>query len=129
MKRRRTMMKKLPMYLSVLLVTAVFVSLAPLTYADYVSSTTTSTGSNNSGTNDAGATIGVSNEMNTPTAIDGYCAVCLMNGKKVKGSDEHSALYKGKKYMFDSAEDRKTFIEDPEKYTQDLDSKYSRMKA
>jgi YHS domain-containing protein len=61
-------------------------------------------------------------------AVDGYCPVCIMKGDLVKGNPKYTATYKGKKYMFDTNEDKKMFQQNPDLYTQGLDLKYQQMK-
>ena len=53
----------------------------------------------------------------TPVALNGNCAVCLINGQKiVKGKAEHAVVYDGQTYLFPSEEVKKTFATNPEKY-------------
>lgn len=71
----------------------------------------------------------VSSENSTSEeAVDGYCPVCIMKGELVKGNSRYSATYKGKKYLFDTNEDKRMFLENPELYTQGLNLKYQQMK-
>lgn len=52
-----------------------------------------------------------------PVALNGNCAVCLVeNQKVVKGSPEHAAVFDGQTYLFPSAEAKKMFVDHPEKY-------------
>jgi YHS domain-containing protein len=60
--------------------------------------------------------------------VGGYCPVCIMKGELVKGSNKYLATYRGKKYFFDTAEDRRMFTENPELYTQGLKLKYEQMR-
>ncbi len=57
-------------------------------------------------------------------AIDGFCPVCVLSGKKNKGNDHFVTEYKGKIYKFAGMKQQKEFLEDPEKYVADLDAKY-----
>lgn len=57
-------------------------------------------------------------------AIDGFCPVCILSGKKNKGNDHFITEYKGKIYKFAGMAQQKEFLEDPEKYVTDLDAKY-----
>ena len=60
--------------------------------------------------------------------VGGYCPVCIMKGELVKGNSKYFATYRGKKYVFDTAEDRRMFVENPELYTHGLELKYEQMK-
>ncbi len=62
------------------------------------------------------------------TAIHGYCPVCVINGMKVKGKDHFTTEYKGKVYKFAGIDQQKMFLEDPEKYVADLDTKFDTLK-
>ena len=61
-------------------------------------------------------------------AIHGFCPVCVINGMKVKGSDNFTTEYKGKVYKFPSIEQQRIFLADPEKYVADLDAKFMALK-
>lgn len=62
-------------------------------------------------------------------AISGYCPVCLINGGKVvKGNNNFVTEYDGKVYKFLGFEQQKMFFENPEKYIQNLESKFNEMK-
>ncbi len=53
----------------------------------------------------------------TPVALDGNCAVCLINGQKiVKGKAEHAVVYDGQTYLFPSEEVKQKFAANPAKY-------------
>ncbi len=67
-------------------------------------------------------------EENSSVAIKGFCPVCVMNGMKVKGSDHFVTEYNGKIYKFPSIEQQKMFLDDPEKYVQDLEAKFDALK-
>ncbi len=67
-------------------------------------------------------------ESMTPVAIDGFCPVCVLSGKKNKGNDHFVTEYKGKVYKFAGMKQQKEFLEDPEKYVADLDAKYKALK-
>ncbi|MDE2026975.1 MAG: hypothetical protein KGJ11_00360 [Candidatus Omnitrophica bacterium] len=58
-------------------------------------------------------------------AINGFCPVCLINGKKVKGKDNFTTEYKGKVYKFAGFDQQKMFLADPDKYVTDLDAKFN----
>jgi hypothetical protein len=64
------------------------------------------------------------NNQQEVAAIDGNCPVCFMNGYINKGNERYWALYKSRKYLFDTSEDRRLFLENPEIYTQGLDLRY-----
>lgn len=52
-----------------------------------------------------------------PVAMDGYCAVCVMEMKKwVRGKAEHQMVYDGKTYLFPGEEQKQMFAADPVKY-------------
>src|SRR2546421_13113828 len=105
MKKRRDM-KILNSYLS-LVFAACFISVMPIPlHAQAVNSQSD-----------------LQNSSEGEAAIDGYCPVCIMKGDLVKGNSKYSATYKGKKYLFDTSEDKKMFLENPELYTQGLDLK------
>lgn len=70
---------------------------------------------------------GMMDTMNAPTAIGGFCPVCLIHGKMMKGSDQFTTLYNGKVYKFPSIEQQKMFVNDPEGYTKDIEMKYQQM--
>jgi len=49
-----------------------------------------------------------------PTALDGYCPVCIVKSDKlVEGSPAYSSIYDGKKYLFPSGEQKAMFDENP----------------
>ncbi|MEM9588539.1 MAG: hypothetical protein AAGA03_14740 [Planctomycetota bacterium] len=53
-----------------------------------------------------------------PTALQGYCPVCVVEMKKwVKGDRSHSASHDGKTYLFPSEDQKRMFLADPKKYT------------
>lgn len=53
----------------------------------------------------------------TPVAMNGNCAVCLVKGQKiVKGKPEHAVLFDGQTYLFPSEEVKNIFSANPEKY-------------
>ncbi|MEM9366265.1 MAG: hypothetical protein AAGD07_09720 [Planctomycetota bacterium] len=53
----------------------------------------------------------------TPTALQGYCPVCVIEMKKwVKGSPQFAASYDGKRYLFPGEEQKQMFLKDPAKY-------------
>jgi len=62
------------------------------------------------------------------TAIKGFCPVCVIHGMVMKGSDHFVTEYKGKVYKFAGFNEQKTFIENPEEYTKDLDAKFQQLK-
>lgn len=62
-------------------------------------------------------------------AIDGNCPVCMMAGMSMQGKDEFMAEYNGNVYKFESEEHKKMFLDDPEKYSKDLDAKYKEMES
>lgn len=62
--------------------------------------------------------------MKTNEAIGGFCPVCVIHGKMMKGSDNFVTLYQGKIYKFPGIEQQKMFLEDPQAYTKDLEMKY-----
>ena len=66
-------------------------------------------------------------EMDAPTAIGGFCPVCLIHGMSMKGNTNYITTYKGKKYMFPGFEQQKAFIDNPEEYTKDIEMKYKQM--
>jgi len=50
-------------------------------------------------------------------ALEGYCPVCIVKGKKwMLGKPEHQAEYDGKTYYFPGPEPRAEFMKSPEKY-------------
>lgn len=52
-----------------------------------------------------------------PVALDGNCAVCLVNSQKiVKGKQEFKTVYDGQTYLFPSEEVKQKFLAQPEKY-------------
>ncbi|QDU05568.1 YHS domain protein [Gimesia chilikensis] len=52
-----------------------------------------------------------------PVALDGNCAVCLVNGKKiVKGKPEYKVVFDGQTYLFPSEKVKQEFEASPEKY-------------
>ena len=61
-------------------------------------------------------------------AIDGYCPVCIVDGMMVKGDDAFHAKYKGKLYKFPGEEQKVMFWDDPDKYVDDIESKYMALK-
>ncbi len=48
--------------------------------------------------------------------LDGLDPVSLVQGKEERGSQDHSASHKGHKYQFASAEHKKAFQANPDKY-------------
>jgi len=60
--------------------------------------------------------------------IDGYCPVCITNGKYIKGNPNFSTEYKGKTYYFPGFDQQKMFINDPETYITGLEKKYQELK-
>jgi YHS domain-containing protein len=64
----------------------------------------------------------------TETAIHGFCPVCVINGMKMKGKDNFTTEYNGKVYKFVGIDQQKMFINDPEKYVADLDTKFNALK-
>lgn len=73
---------------------------------------------------------GSSNEEAKATkAISGFCPVCLIDGGKVvKGKSSYSVEYEGKTYYFLGSEQKEKFLEDPEKYTENLVEKFEKAK-
>ncbi|MDE2026963.1 MAG: hypothetical protein KGJ11_00300 [Candidatus Omnitrophica bacterium] len=63
-----------------------------------------------------------------PVAIGGFCPVCVLDGVKTKGNDHFVTEYKGKIYKFAGFGPQKEFMEDPEKYVNDLDAKFQQLK-
>lgn len=61
-------------------------------------------------------------------AIDGFCPVCIASEMYVKGNSNFSTEYKGKVYYFPGIEQQKMFLENPEKFTQDIVKKYLELK-
>ena len=61
-------------------------------------------------------------------AIDGFCPVCVASEMYVKGSSNFSTEYKGQVYYFPGIEQQKMFLENPEKFTQDIVKKYLKLK-
>ena len=52
-----------------------------------------------------------------PVALDGNCAVCLVNSQKVvKGKPEFKVVYDGQTYLFPSEAVKQKFTDHPEKY-------------
>ncbi len=50
-------------------------------------------------------------------ALEGYCAVCIIDMKQwVRGNPQHQASYDGKTYYFPNEEIKRTFLADPGKY-------------
>ena len=64
----------------------------------------------------------------TKVAISGYCPVCVIHGMAMKGKDHFVTEYKGKVYKFVGFNEQKTFIENPEEYTKDLEMKFQQLK-
>ncbi|HMO15900.1 MAG TPA: hypothetical protein PKD64_17875 [Pirellulaceae bacterium] len=55
--------------------------------------------------------------VNVDLANDGHCVVCEQAGKKnIKGTSKVASVYKGQRYLFPSANERKMFDADPSKY-------------
>ncbi|MBI3601341.1 MAG: hypothetical protein HY209_00360 [Candidatus Omnitrophica bacterium] len=77
-----------------------------------------------------GANPGVTDkgQESVSVAIDGFCPVCVLSGKKNKGNDHFVTEYNGKIYKFAGMKQQKEFLEDPEKYVADLDAKYKALK-
>lgn len=61
-------------------------------------------------------------------AIHGFCPVCVLEGEKVRGNDHFITEYKGKVYKFAGFDQQKMFLDNPEKYTEDLDAKFNALK-
>lgn len=58
-----------------------------------------------------------SQKKQAPVALDGNCAVCLVNGMKVvAGKPEFAVVYDGQTYLFPSEEVKQKFQAAPEKY-------------
>lgn len=70
---------------------------------------------------------GMTAQNNVPVAISGYCTVCLLSGMKNKGSDNFTTEYNGKLYKFGSIGMQKAFVDDPEKYTKDVEARFAAM--
>ncbi len=68
-------------------------------------------------------------EKKGDVAIGGYCPVCILGGKYVKGDSKFSTEYKGKTYYFPGAEQQEKFVNDPETYVADIEAKYEALKA
>lgn len=52
-------------------------------------------------------------------AYGGDCAVCQVNmGKRMPGNADHTAVYKGKRYLFPSDTERQAFLADPARYAE-----------
>lgn len=65
----------------------------------------------------AAATANAAEESQLKVALDGNCAVCLVNaGKLVKGTNEFNSTYDGFTYLFPSARERDVFAANPEAY-------------
>jgi YHS domain-containing protein len=47
---------------------------------------------------------------------EGYDVVAYFSTKAIKGKAKHEVSYKGAKYLFDSEENKKTFLSNPDKY-------------
>ena len=70
------------------------------------------------------------NEAKATKAISGFCPVCLIDGGiAVKGKSTHVVEFEGKKYYFLGSEQMEKFIEDPEKYTDELEEKLKKSKS
>jgi len=69
----------------------------------------------------------MSDNSKAEVAISGFCPVCLIQGMKMKGSDNFTTEYKGKIYKFANIEMQKAFLENPEEYTKDLEAKFKQM--
>ena len=67
-------------------------------------------------------------EAKEEVAISGFCPVCVFSGVKSKGNDHFITEYKDKIYKFADMDKQKEFLEDPEKYTADLDAKFQQIK-
>ncbi len=68
----------------------------------------------------ARAAAGGSQSRTAPAtvALDGYCAVCVIEMKKwVPGKPEYQVTYDGKTYLFPNEEQKQMFVSDPAKYT------------
>lgn len=53
----------------------------------------------------------------TKPALEGNCAVCLVNaGKLVKGNEKFSSTYDGQTYLFPSAKEQQVFDANPEQF-------------
>ncbi|MBU2525676.1 MAG: YHS domain-containing protein [Bacteroidetes bacterium] len=48
---------------------------------------------------------------------DRYDVVAYFSDKAIKGKEKHEVSYKGAKYLFDSEENKNTFLANPDKYT------------
>ena len=56
---------------------------------------------------------------NADLAYNGDCAVCHVSmNKRVAGSAEHTAVFRGKRYQFPSEKERQAFLADPAKYAE-----------
>ena len=60
---------------------------------------------------------GSSQNLDSGTALHGYDPVSYFSGMPAEGSLEHSVLHNNATYLFQSAENRETFIRNPDKYT------------
>ena len=63
------------------------------------------------------ATVDAADKSKSGPALDGNCAVCLLNGGKlVKGSDKFTSTYDGQTYLFPSAKEQQVFDANPEQF-------------
>ncbi|MBI3838732.1 MAG: hypothetical protein HY288_12465 [Planctomycetia bacterium] len=52
-----------------------------------------------------------------PVALDGRCAVCLVDGKQwTTGSPQHSVIFDGREYRFPGDAEKNAFLANPDRY-------------
>jgi YHS domain-containing protein len=71
----------------------------------------------------------MADQKQTGVGIDGFCPVCVIKGKMMKGSDNFVTEYKGVIYKFPSMAQQKMFLDNPEEYTANLQAKYEALKS
>ncbi len=57
-------------------------------------------------------------------ALGGMCPVCVYKGKATMGNHHFVTKYKGDVYFFKGIDQQKAFVNDPEKYLADIQTKY-----
>jgi len=61
-------------------------------------------------------------------AINGYCPVCVVNGKLMEGSKDFSEVFNGIEYRFPGEKQHKMFREAPWKYIgKDMETKFHKL--
>jgi len=71
----------------------------------------------------------MADQKQAAVGIDGFCPVCVIKGKMMKGNDHFVTEYKGVVYKFPSMAQQKMFLDNPEEYTTNLQAKYEMLKS